>query len=648
MNNQQDLFPDTPFAFGPRFLYDHAGHIITDPRIALVELVANSYDAGASLVKIQWPDTIGNIFQVLDNGTGMTVEEFNRRWKTLSYSRQKEQGIYVEYPPDVKAARRFAFGQNGKGRYGPFSFADEYEVETWRDGLKIVVRVSLTQGGSEPFHCELLSRDRKTGHGTCVRTAVQRNLLSADAVSEAVGSKFLVDPFFSVVLNDRKLELLSLAGIASSSLPVEPHGKVTVHQIDALVQDRTTLLRGITWWVNGRMVGSPSWDGLDGRGAILDGRTTLAKRCSFVVEADFLKQDVKGDWTGFHDTPRTLAARDVVRNFVVVALDRALADSRRDRKREALAQSRGILGRLPSLSKRLVGQFIDEVQQKCPTLSQGDLVRTVTVFTNMEAARSGYELLEKLAACSPEDLDTWNHLMEEWTASNAEVVLSELKRRLDLIERLQQLVNVATTDELHELQPLFARGLWMFGPEYESVEFTSNRAMATVIRAFLGGTPEPLTARRPDIVALHDRSICCYTADRFNDTGEIDGIRKVLVVELKKGSVDLGMTELRQGEDYALELQKANLVTHSTEIIVYVLGAKVSDGANEERTVGKKIRILPMTYETILKRAHARTFNLQRKLTAVEVSLPRDEDVEEIVGMPLFDLTTAKNQVQPT
>jgi hypothetical protein len=238
--------------------------------------------------------------------------------------------------------------------------------------------------------------------------------------------------------------------------------------------------------------------------------------------------------------------------------------------------------------------------------------------------------------------------MEEWTASNAEIVLSELKRRLDLIERLQELVNVATTDELHELQPLFARGLWMFGPEYESVDFTSNRAMATVIRAFLGGTPEPLTARRPDVVALPDRSICCYAADRFNDTGEIDGIRKLLIVELKRGGFHLGTAELRQGEDYALELQKANLVTRTTEIVVYVLGAKLSEDANEERTVGKTIKVLPMTYETILKRAHARTFNLQRKLMAVEVPLPRDEDVEEVVGMPLFDMTATTNPVQPT
>ena len=36
---QLDL--DFPFAFGASFLRDHAGQIITDPRIALIEMVAN-------------------------------------------------------------------------------------------------------------------------------------------------------------------------------------------------------------------------------------------------------------------------------------------------------------------------------------------------------------------------------------------------------------------------------------------------------------------------------------------------------------------------------------------------------------------------------------------------------------------------------
>lgn len=632
MDGQGQLFPQVPFSFGPRFLHDHAGHIITDPLIAIVELVANSYDAGASRVDIQWPESAGEILEISDNGTGMTLEEFNQRWRTLSYSRPKEQGLYVEYPPGVKAGKRAAFGQNGKGRYSPFCFADEYRVFTWKDGTGIEARVALTDGGTEPFHCTLSGQPERKEHGTCIRLQVERNLLPASAVREAVGSKFLVDPYFEVAVNGKGLGLTSLQGLETTSLTVDSFGSLTIHQIDALVQDRTTLLRGITWWVNRRMVGAPSWAGLDAQGAILDGRTSLAKRCSFIVEADFLKEDVRADWTGLHETNRTIAARDAVRTFVHQALDRALSDTRTERKREALSKSRDTLSQLPRLSRRLVGRFVDEVQADCPSLSQGDLARAAGVFANMEAARSGYELLGKLATCSPNDIDTWNRLMEEWSADNAEIVLGELKRRLDLIERLQQLVDVTTTDELHELQPLFARGLWVFGPEYESVDFTSNRAMATVIRGLLKATIDDPTRRRPDLVALPDRSVCCYAADGFDDHGEVADIRKVLVVELKKGGFKLGVDELRQGEDYALELRRANLVSDATEIVVYVLGSKLADEACEDRKVGA-IMVRPMTYERILKRAHARTFNLQRRLTEAEADLPVDQDVEDVLGM---------------
>lgn len=45
---QSQLFDPSEFAFADRFLQDHAGRIITEPRIAIVELVANAYDAGAT------------------------------------------------------------------------------------------------------------------------------------------------------------------------------------------------------------------------------------------------------------------------------------------------------------------------------------------------------------------------------------------------------------------------------------------------------------------------------------------------------------------------------------------------------------------------------------------------------------------------
>ena len=381
------------------------------------------------------------------------------------------------------------------------------------------------------------------------------------------------------------------------------------------------------------MVGQPSWDGLDERGSILDGRTAAAKRYSFVVEADILKPDVKDDWTAFHDGLRANQVKEAIRVHVIRALNDLLANTRKDRKKAALAESRNALEGLPRITRNVIGRFVDEVQEKCPTLSQGDLARTVAVFTKMEQARSGYDLLERLAACSPSDLDTWNRLMQEWTASNAEIVLGELRRRLDLIRQLQELVDTATTDELHDLQPLFALGLWIFGPEYEAVDFTSNRAMATVIRKLLGGTDDEVSRRRPDFVALADRSIGVYAQDSYDEGGEVAGVRKVLIVELKKGGFTVTVSELRQGEDYASEIRKANLVRPSTEIVVFVLGASLADDAVDERTVGKT-RILPMMYATLLKRAHARTFNLQRKLEEAQPIVEADAEVEEILAQP--------------
>src|SRR5436305_1930258 len=101
-SSKATLFASTPFTFGDRFLADHAGQIISEPRVAIVELVANAYDAGATKVKITWPEKLGDYFEIADNGTGMTPEEFTRRWKHFNYSRRDEQGEDVTFPKGTK------------------------------------------------------------------------------------------------------------------------------------------------------------------------------------------------------------------------------------------------------------------------------------------------------------------------------------------------------------------------------------------------------------------------------------------------------------------------------------------------------------------------------------------------------------------
>tara|TARA_R110002111_G_scaffold35777_1_gene69886 strand:- start:115 stop:2094 length:1980 start_codon:yes stop_codon:yes gene_type:complete len=633
-SQQTDLFEE-PIHFGSRFLRDHAGQIMTDPRIALTELVANAYDAGAPEVNISLPISIGEQLTIADKGTGLTAEQFNRRWKTLSYNRLEEQGVNVEFPPNVKKGKkRTAFGQSGKGRHGAFCFADEYTVETSRDGRMIRVKVSLTEGGDQPFSFEKMSSESSAKHGTTIKAIVSRKLLKEDDVITAIGSKFLVDPSFVVRVNGKPLELLKLPSVEEFELLVEGIGKISILHIDPQATDRTTHLRGITWWVNDRMVGTPSWDGLDDRGAILDGRRSEAKRFSFVVKMnkELVKNELKPDWSGFYASDRWSQIRDAVRAHIIGALNIALSESRRDRKRSALTETAETLGNLPVVSKRAVSEFADEVLEKCPTISQGDLTRTIEVFASMEKSRSGYDLLSELAVCSPEDLDRWTEIMRQWTAGHAEAVLGELHGRLKLLDQLEKLVSRSDTDELHDLQPLFERGLWIFGPEYEAVDFRSNRSLATSIQDFLGGKSEAVQKTRPDFVALADRSIGIYAKDGFDDDGEVQGIDRVLVVELKRGGSTLSFDEVAQPERYVEQLRSGRSVDESTRFDVFVLGTELASGASHERKVGDHLKIRPLRYERIIKRANARTFHLLEKIRDAFPGATDSGDIDEILA----------------
>jgi hypothetical protein len=104
---------------------------------------------------------------------------------------------------------------------------------------------------------------------------------------------------------------------------------------------------------------------------------------------------VKADWSGFHSTARSNAVRKIVRGFVSRKIYEALADDRKSRKKAALDENRQILRELPEQSKQVVAQFVEQVQEKCPRLSDQDLSRTVEIYAKLEQTRTGYDLLKQ-------------------------------------------------------------------------------------------------------------------------------------------------------------------------------------------------------------------------------------------------------------
>ncbi len=278
---------------------------------------------------------------------------------------------------------------------------------------------------------------------------------------------------------------------------------------------------------------------------------------------------------------------------------------------------------LSGLSKDQIGTFIDGIQMKCPRMTHNDLSNTIEIFTKMEMSRTGYDLLQQLVKLSPNDIDGLSKILEDWSIHDARQVLDELKFRLELIKSIENRIDDPTADELHELQPLFEKGLWMFGPEYEGIQFTSNKSLLTVVREFFGDAVLENPLKRPDFVALPDSSISLYNSDDFDENGEVCGIKRVIIIELKRGGSTIKDDERRQAEDYAKELIKSGKIGESTEIIGYVLGSSV-DTMSLKLGEREQIKIFPLAYNIIIRKANARTFYLIDKISSIK-GISRDE-----------------------
>jgi len=595
--NQTNLSYPT---FSKRFLDKYVGKIISDPKIALVELVANSWDAGSTNVQLIWPKSPDSSFEIIDNGTGMTIDEFKERWNELTYDRLKVQGPTVKIPESDKNIERKVFGRNGKVETSPFE-----------------------------GHGTKISCDFKNG-------LIKQDLLNVDEVREILGSKFIVDPMaFEIFVNNDRINSVDLVSQATEHELIIPNeGSVKIFVIDSKSPGRTTKQHGVAWWVNNRLVGEHSWK--DFKGSYLDGRRTAARRYTIIVMADILENEVKEDWTGFENTDRVKEITNIINEFIIETIADIMHDVFVETKMEVLEQQKENLRQASPSSRNVIGSFIDQVQKRCPSIKYKDFENIVDVLIKMEASKSEYRLLQQLSQLSPDNMDSLSAILDEWDIMDAKIVLDELKNRLDVIEKMERLVENPDTDELHELQPLFAHGLWIFGPEYESIEFLSNRSLATVIRTFFdkkGVKCLQNPRNRPDFVALADSSIGAYSRAEYDNNGEVSGISKVLIVELKKGGSKITLENTRQAMDYAIDIQTAGKVSQNTKMVCYVLGAEIDHIANQPSYQGA-IEIISRPYSTILSQAHARTFNLMKKIQEykhIDFVETEDPEIKEVL-----------------
>ncbi len=591
---------------------------MSDPTTALVELVANSWDAYATEVNIDWPEVKSDTgFSIRDNGSGMTKEEFSTRWRTLDYDRTSHQGSIAKPPEDLTGARpRRVYGNNGRGRHAAFHFSSPYRVTTTKDGVRCVFDVS--QGLQNPIEIDLV--DETAGDfesGTIIEgLSIRGSSLSPDDVRSVLSTRFLLDPQFKVNVDGLSVTFQDIPEGQIREVPVQvaDYGVANIRVINSAKADRTTKQHGIAWWVNRRLVGDADWNSFSDK--LIDGRTEEAKRFSFVVEADFLETtDILPDWSGFREeNERWTTTKAVVYEQIRNELADLLSAKRQRTKSDITVRHAEKVHSLPQLSQERWHGMLDQLIERCPTLGEQQLEQVMDILANLEMAQSQYSLLEKLHQLSPNDLDEWNGLLEEWTLKSAMEALDIVSHRLKLIEEIRAKTSSTDTKEVQELQPLFGKALWIFGPQFESVEFTSNKGMTRVIRELFGGK-EQGSLKRPDFAVLPDSTVGFYELPSYDGDHNQSGCDTLIIVELKRPGVPLGIDEKNQVWGYIRELREKGYVTRDTRVTGFLLGDEIEPQEGDPMTHGDRTVIKPILYNTFIGQAEKRMMNLHERLS---------------------------------
>jgi signal transduction histidine kinase len=200
---------------------DHLGvEMYQSPIATIGELVSNSWDGDAELVKIYLPETVNDeaVVVIYDDGIGMTREECERLYLNVGRRRRGNNPNEV-----TKKFGRPVIGRKGIGKFAGFGIAGIIEVETVSEetGERTVFELNLDKlrgdeyVSSKGIKIPILEysgpdEGMVCNHGTAI-TLKQLTLdrgLNANQYSRSIARRFLLHKRvanFTILVNDKEI-----------------------------------------------------------------------------------------------------------------------------------------------------------------------------------------------------------------------------------------------------------------------------------------------------------------------------------------------------------------------------------------------------------------------------------------------------------
>ncbi|MDE0115646.1 MAG: ATP-binding protein [bacterium] len=582
-------------------------NLYSNAAAVLSELVANAYDADATLVEINWKQN-GSTVTIVDDGCGMTKQELNDRFLVVGYKKRATEG-------DVSPKwQRPYMGRKGIGKLSIFSIAKEVTVYSTKsemsNGLKIKMEdlESRIKEG-QPYHPEEVEvpEDRRD-KGTVIilgELKHKRADITANALRKRIARRFdVLDETprkrggFKIKINGEQItykdrqELKNLEFIwefGEESLPA----KALPRDIQRFVlpNDIVDGERGwkVTGWIG--TARTPSDLSEDEEAGSLKNIIVLARKrpiqegiidkldfsrifgnyVTGQIRADFLDLDGEDDIATsdrqrlIEDDPRVTALQRFLREAFLIAADQ-WTELRPKRKAKKALDDHPELERwvrdLPAWQEKAALKMIGTIsalpmEKKNEKADRAELYRSGVLAFARIGLRETSEQLDMLGDFDAEQLLQLLGAQDEYEAALWDDIL---RSRIEAIKRFE---NLTEADEKeHVLRNHLFDHLWLLDPSWERA--TGSERMEQSLHRI---DPDSFPADR------EGNEIRGRVDIRYATTAGVH-----IIVELKRYSVAPKLDDLEgQGRKYhaALRsvLEQRNERNQRIEV-VFVLGTK--------------------------------------------------------------------------
>jgi hypothetical protein len=137
--------------------------------------------------------------------------------------------------------------------------------------------------------------------------------------------------------------------------------------------------------------------------------------------------------------------------------------------------------------------------------------------------------------------------------------------------------------------------------------------------------------KRPDFVVLPDGTAGLYSYPKYDDSNAEIGVDRLVIVELKRPGIVVGGEQKNQCWGYVKELFNKGLLVDYSRVTCYVLGSQIEAAESGERKeMSDRVRILPLTFNTVLERAKSRLLKLYDRVKTAPFL--QGQDIEIFLG----------------